>query len=561
MADPGDGDTNVDAYLRVMQILAGAPSLQAAAPELVRAIAERFGWEAGALWIADEREQSLGRVGGWSAPEIDAHLFDEIDERLALSSGAGLPGRVWETGEVVWIEDLQVDHNSPRAQAAAAAGLRAAVAFPVRSATAVGVLEFLAASYRPIDREAVEALSTLGRQIGQAIERWRTEALLRASEEVKAAVVGAALDCVITMNAEGCVVDFNPAAERTFGYSREQAVGEELAELIIPPQLRDPHRSGLRRVLNGEPSPILNKRIELTGLRADGEEFPVELTVVRARGGSQPLFAGFIRDVSERQRAEAAQRQLLAAEREARVRAEAAERRARELATTLQESLLPPELPEVPGVETAARFRAGGEGVDVGGDFYDVNARPGGWGLVIGDVCGKGPGAATVAGLARYTVRAVAMREAKPAAVLKALNEALLAHSEGAMTSVAYLAIAERDFCLAIGGHPKPLLIRADGSVEEVGVTGTILGLRSELDLADHSFRLEEGQLLLFYTDGVTETRTPAGRFGTERLKESVRECAGASPAELVDHILETVIDRRGHHCDDDVALLALCAG
>lgn len=554
-ATPAD----LDAYLRVIRVLAEAPNLQSAAPNLVEAIADVFGWQAGTLWLVDETEQLLSRAGGWSSPELDARPFEEAGERIRFGIGTDLPGRVWASGEPAWIEDLHNDRNFPRAKAAAAAGLRAGVAFPIRGTETVGVFEFFSRSFRPLDERATSSMSAFGRQVGQVIERWRAEDLLRASEELKAAVIGAALDCVITMNADGRVVDFNPSAERTFGYSREQAIGEELASLIIPPELRDRHRKGLSRVLRGAPSPILNRRIELTGVRANGAQFPVELTVVQARSGERPLFAGFIRDVSDRKRAEEAQGRLFAAEREARLRAQSAQRRSRELAATLQQSLLPPRLPEIPGIEVAARFRAGGEGVDVGGDFYDVvNSAPNGWGLVVGDVCGKGPAAATVAGLARYTVRAIVMREAKPSYVLAQLNETLLAHDGDSLTSAAYLEIDGRDMCVSIGGHPLPLLITVDGRVEEVGETGTILGFTTDPDLSDHSFRLEDGQLLLFYTDGVTETRTGTGRLGVDGLRMLARECAGASPAELVDHVLECGVDRRDHSSEDDVALVAV---
>src|SRR5918992_952130 len=459
-ATPAD----LDAHLRVIRVLAEAPDLQSAAPDLVEAIADLFGWQAGTLWLVNESEQVLSRAGSWSSPELDARPFEEAGKRIRFRRGTGLPGRVWASGEPAWIEDLQKDKNFPRAEAAAAAGLRAGVAFPIQGTETVGVFEFFSRSFRPLDERATSSMSAFGRQVGQVIERWRAEDSLRASEEVKAAVIGAALDCVITMNADGHVVDFNPAAERTFGYSREQAVGEELASLIIPPELRDRHRKGLSRVLRGAPSPILNRRIELTGVRANGARFPVELTVVQARGGERPLFAGFIRDVSDRKRAEETQERLFAAEHEARLRAQSAQRRSRELAATLQQSLLPPRLPEIPGIEVAARSRAGGEGVDVGGDFYDVvNTGPNGWGLVVGDVCGKGPGAATVAGFGPHTVRAVVVREAKPSYVLTQLNETLVAHDGDSLTSAAYLKIDGRDMCVSIGGHPLPLLITVDG--------------------------------------------------------------------------------------------------
>jgi PAS domain S-box-containing protein len=132
----------------------------------------------------------------------------------------------------------------------------------------------------------------------------RAEAALRESEARKAAVLETALDCLITMDHEGRVVEFNPAAERTFGYPRPEAVGRPLAELIVPPALRERHRQGLRRYLATGESAILNRRLEMTALRADGREFPVELTVARIPTDGPPLFTAHLRDISDRERAE-----------------------------------------------------------------------------------------------------------------------------------------------------------------------------------------------------------------------------------------------------------------
>ena len=137
------------------------------------------------------------------------------------------------------------------------------------------------------------------------------------------------------------------------------------------------------------------------------------------------------------------------------------------IARTLQESLLPAELPEIPGLETAARFRATGEGNEVGGDFYDLFESGGrGWTVVIGDVCGKGPDAAAVTALARYTLRAAAMRERLPSRSLALLNEALLRQrGDRRFCTVAYAYLETLDsgarVGFASGGHPLPLVLRA----------------------------------------------------------------------------------------------------
>ena len=126
---------------------------------------------------------------------------------------------------------------------------------------------------------------------------------LRLRVETSAAIVDSALDCIITIDGSGTVRSFNPAAERTFGYRREQAVGRDLADLIIPDPLRERHREALARLAEGGEARILDKRLELEAMRADGERFPIELTVTRVRE-DPPLYAGFVRDISERKRSE-----------------------------------------------------------------------------------------------------------------------------------------------------------------------------------------------------------------------------------------------------------------
>lgn len=118
------------------------------------------------------------------------------------------------------------------------------------------------------------------------------------------AVLHAALDCAITIDHLGVVVDFNPAAERTFGYTAEEAIGREMGELIVPPSLRDRHDQGLKRYLSTGKARVLNRRIEITGMRSDGSEFPVELTITEADLPNQTLFVGYLRDITERITAE-----------------------------------------------------------------------------------------------------------------------------------------------------------------------------------------------------------------------------------------------------------------
>ena len=143
----------------------------------------------------------------------------------------------------------------------------------------------------------------------------RAEAALRASEALKTAILETALDAIVTINHLGHILDFNPAAEKMFGYSRDEALGKEMADLIIPPQLRERHRVGLSRAVASGEDTIVGRRIEISAVRRDGEEFPVELAITRIRVNGSPIFTGHIRDITERRHSETALResqQLLA---------------------------------------------------------------------------------------------------------------------------------------------------------------------------------------------------------------------------------------------------------
>ena len=235
------------------------------------------------------------------------------------------------------------------------------------------------------------------------------------------------------------------------------------------------------------------------------------------------------------------------------------------IARTLQQSLLPVELPDIPGIETAARFRPTGEGNEVGGDFYDVfETGNRGWTVVMGDVCGKGPDAAAVTALARYTLRAAAMRERLPSRSLAVLNEALLRQRDDRrFCTVAYAYLEKLDHGaragISTGGHPLPLLLRADGSVEFVGAPGTLLGIVPDPNLDDHPVTLEPGDSLIFYTDGVIESRADSnGVLDERRLAELVATCAGLGPDAIAARIEDAAVMSQNGRPKDDIAVLVL---
>ncbi len=240
-----------------------------------------------------------------------------------------------------------------------------------------------------------------------------------------------------------------------------------------------------------------------------------------------------------------------------------------EIARVLQRSLLPPHLPEIPGVEVGAEYLPVGEANVVGGDFYDlINTVDDGWVCAIGDVRGKGVEAASVMALARYTIRAVTLRDDRPSEVLGALNEAMLQQlPEDRFCTAACLRLEPEDGLAGVGvevsraGHPAPLLVHPDGPVEEVGCSGRVLGVFDDAELGDSSLRLMPEEALVLYTDGVTEARSPDGDFfGEERLRRLLRSCSCLDAASIAARIKNVVLDFQEGYPRDDLAVLVLRA-
>src|SRR3954470_2780610 len=250
-ADTSDAVALLRAEHEVARLLAEASDLGGSYPGVLRAIAETLDWEVAAAWEMDPAQPGfLRRVAFWHAASIRAGSLAALQESDTMPTGRGLPGRVWDSGVPAWIVDVTADPNFPRAEAARAAGLHSAFCFPIETAAGIaGVLEFLTPEPRMPDDHRLDTMASLGRQIGQYIDRARARGALTESEARTRAILEAALECIVTMDEDGKVVEFNPAAERTFGYSRDEVIGREMADLIVPPRLRDMHRRGLQRYL------------------------------------------------------------------------------------------------------------------------------------------------------------------------------------------------------------------------------------------------------------------------------------------------------------------------
>jgi PAS domain S-box-containing protein len=236
------------------------------------------------------------------------------------------------------------------------------------------------------------------------------------------------------------------------------------------------------------------------------------------------------------------------------------------IARVLGAALLPEALPDVPGVQIEALYRAAGELNDVGGDFYDV--LPYGadrWLLLIGDVCGKGPRAAGVTALARHTLRTAAMLGQTPTGMLGTLHEALRRHPAGAELCTASIVTLQRSgrgrparLTVALAGHPPPLIIDADGGVSQIGRPGTLLGMIDPLDLSEVATQLRLGQTLLLYTDGLPEAGRSDRRLGDEGLLELCAQAPDLDLASMLARVEHTALQHAEGKLRDDIALLAV---
>jgi serine phosphatase RsbU (regulator of sigma subunit) len=237
------------------------------------------------------------------------------------------------------------------------------------------------------------------------------------------------------------------------------------------------------------------------------------------------------------------------------------------IASVLQHSLLPRSLPEISGFETSSRFLAAGEAYEVGGDFYDVfRSGSGTWTAVIGDVCGKGPEAASLTALARYTVRTASSPDSAPSDILRTLHESIRSERADLRFCTAALARIQTPsngrgaahLTVALGGHPLPLVLRKNGRVDSIGEPGTLLGALPSPVLADADADLAVGDSLILYTDGMLDVRDRSERDDPDWLPHQLATFAGESADEIAEHLAQAAIKRHGGEPRDDIAILVL---
>ncbi|WP_406089107.1 SpoIIE family protein phosphatase [Kitasatospora purpeofusca] len=231
----------------------------------------------------------------------------------------------------------------------------------------------------------------------------------------------------------------------------------------------------------------------------------------------------------------------------------------------LQRSLLPPDLPDIPGVEVDVYYQAAGEGNEVGGDFYDIfPIREGTYGFAIGDVCGTGPEAASVTGLARHSLRLLAREGLDAPQVLSRLNTAIL--DEGSRSRFLTLLYGEltprpdgsTELSMVCAGHPLPLRLRTDGRVDRAATPQPLLGVMDELDLTAEHLVLHPGEVLLCVTDGVTERREGLRMLGDDGLAEVLTGCTGLTAGAVALRVQRAVERFAPEPPSDDMAILTL---
>ena len=288
----------------VAHLLAGGASLEEAGPTILEAVGTALGWQLGSIFTVDEEQDVLRCACVWpSTGPFEDYLRDSRTRTFRRNEG--LPGRAWAQGRARWVNGARPDAAFPRSAIALEAGIHSAITWPIRSGKHVlGVAELLSREDVPPDESARRALEAIGAQIGMFIERNRSEAALRASAAHLRLVIDTALDAVIMIDAAGKVRGWNTQAERTLGWSREEALGRPMADLVIPPETRDAHTRGLARFVATGEARVLNRRIEIEAMHRSGRRFPVELTITPVTVDGELTFSGFVRDISDRKRAE-----------------------------------------------------------------------------------------------------------------------------------------------------------------------------------------------------------------------------------------------------------------
>lgn len=366
------------------------------------------------------------------------------------------------------------------------------------------------------------------------------ERLVNLSPLARSVVVDHMADPVFVLDAFGRIADVNPAGAQVLNSTQPRLVGLALADLL--PHPIEP----TAQATPGQETPVAHELSIGDGM--DQRSFDVLRQPLTDRGDRAAGELVVLRDITERVHAEKRLQYLLA-------------ERSR-VATALQASMVPDRLPTIPMSELASRYEPAGDGSEIGGDFLDIFPfHDGSWGVVLGDVSGKGADAAAVTALARYTLRTLAHPRHSPSHTLRELNTRLLATTEDERHCTLLYAVArpkaeEVLLTISLAGHHPPLLVPRTGVCEPVGKLGTALGLFDRPELYDSTVVMAPGDLLCAFTDGLIEARNGKEMFGTERVAAILGRHAHRPADEVAAELVDAARTFHGGDLADDLALL-----
>lgn len=295
-------ETHLARQYAVARVLSEAKSLEDVATPLLQLLCETLGWHVAELWCVDSKERVPRCAQLWADPSIDVSELQESSRTRVWAHGAGSP---WQSCNPPWIADIAIDETFAREPEAQRCGLRGMFRLPVSVQGEVcAILRVFCSGVRQWDDAVVEFMSAVGVQLSQFLERQRNLERVRESEARKAAILDAALDAVITIDAQGKVHEFNSAAQTIFGYGREDAFGAQLLDLIVPPRMREQVLARVASFQATGKSDFLCRRFDATAMKSDGSEFPVEVAMAATGAADPSMLTIYVCDATARKNAE-----------------------------------------------------------------------------------------------------------------------------------------------------------------------------------------------------------------------------------------------------------------
>ena len=354
------------------------------------------------------------------------------------------------------------------------------------------------------------------------------------SEKRTRLIIESSLSAIVIMDSYGLITDWNSQAEKIFGWSRDEAIGQRLEDLIIPLRFRSAHRQGIKLFLHTGIGSMLNKLVEHVAMRKDGSEFPIEVSIAPLKLGNAYIFSGFIHEITARKAAEQKIRQsdvnLAIAQSEIKI------------AQRIQASLSPSAPIKTEHFEVTGYCLP----VDqVGGDYFDYFFRSSDHlDMIIADVSGHSIGPALFMVETRSAIRSQVSRLGTPSETLGVLNNFLFEDLDKAdyFITLFYLQydITNQQLNFANAGHPPPLLLsHFQNKCRQLDAEGMILGVRKNIIFEEKTTILSKGDLILLYTDGLTEAENSEGDFfGVERVSDVLIQYALQSPEKIIEALL-----------------------